>query len=377
MLFRNILLLTLSCLISCGKELKDSTPEPDLAAADGSPVVSIENQAMQRLYFALQSNDAGIVRSSLQEFNHLDYLFVDGQTPLIMAIENAKTEIIIQVINKTNNLNMKNSVGDSALIAAIKKNNSFVVRLLISRGADLNLNDRNKISPLEHSIYLANEEIVLLLLKNGARLDIHLPHEKSLLELAKEFQLNQVENLLPLIAKHETPSNKMLNDAIKSGNQNFLEFLLINFEAYRDLIRARNVLITAMNLENQTTRERMLRTLLSQGANPNNTEGVLPLIHATETLQKSSVEILLIYANPFLKDDEGLTALHYAVEANNYSIVEKIYRNMVAKSPNYDNSDLSQIVSSACLLRPKFRTAITMPNGYSNLTYITNLLSCY
>lgn len=368
-------LLVTALFISCGKELKDTKKEPSLGSTQPSAQTEVDNVARQTLYYAIESNDGLQVESILGQNLNVDFQFVDGETPLIMAIRKARTDVIVQILNKTKNLDLKNAKGETPLIKAIKNNNTFVVRLLSNRKVDLNLADDAGLKPLEHAIYKSNQQLVLNLIKNGADIHIVPADQKSVMELAEHFQLTEVMELLPLIENHTEVSSKMLNDAIKSGNHNFLEYLLINHREYRDLIRERNVLITAMNINSQSDRERMLKTLLAKGADPNNNEGVLPLIHAVESEQQESVETLLLYANPFLTDDMNLTALHYAVELNNYAIVEKVYLNMVAKSTTDIQNNLSLIVTGACQSRPRIRRPTNQQA--LNLRYITNLLRCY
>lgn len=371
----------LLCFLSCGKKLEDSPKDAnnDISEVEQQKTIqTIDESLKQRLYLAIDSNDSLLVESALREIPSVDFLFVDGQTPVIKAIKESKASIIAKIIEKSTELNLKNKDGETALIRAIKQGNLFATRLIIKKKADLDLTDANGVSPLLHAVYTSSQQMALSLIKHGASLKASENKGEDIEALVARFGLDQLAELVPLINNHSTPSNKMLRDAIKSANTNFVEYLLINHNEYKDLMAKRNTLITAMNIDEPNKRKQMLKTLLSKGANPNHSEGVLPLIHAVEQEQLDSVNVLILYADPFLTDDLELTALHYAVEQNNYALTEKIYRNMLEKIGPANSSQLQQIVDRACRNRPRGRRALNrLPNGHENARLIRNLLVCY
>lgn len=365
-------------LISCGSDIKDTAPSDNNGSASGEEsIISGEEVSAankQKLYVALQSDDSNIVRSALREQAHIDYIFESGETPLTLAISQNRSEIVFLLINKAKNFNIKEASGETPLIKSIKRNNILVLDLLIRKGVDLELADDNGVSPLYHALYRANEIIAVELLKNGAQLKDQ--GTKTIRELADDFNLRRVERILPLIENHSQPRDSELIRAIRSGNVDYVNYLLINFESYRMSIVERNVIIEAINLQNESTRISMVNALLDRGADPNNMEGVPPLIAATEEQQVRTVELLLLYADPFIRDDFNETALHYAVRSNNYLIVQKIYINMTQKvTTGASNANLEEITFGACSQR--VRTRRLSPSQTTNRRNISNLLNCY
>ncbi|MAZ48011.1 MAG: hypothetical protein CME65_05575 [Halobacteriovoraceae bacterium] len=365
-------------LVSCGSDIKDTAPgDSSNSSSNGDALVSNEEVTAankQKLYLALQSDDSNIVRIALQEQAHIDYLFENGESPLTYAIAENRSEIVFMIINKAKNFDIRESSGETPLIKAIKRNNILVLDLLIRKGADLELLDSNGVSPLYHALYRANEVIAINLLKNGAELRDQ--GAKSIRELATDFNLRRVSLLIPLIENHDQPRDSELIRAIRSGNVDYVNYLLINFEFYRMSIVERNVIIVAINIEDESTRISMVNALLDGGANPDNIEGVPALIAATEEEQLRTVELLLLYADPFILDDYNETALHYAVRSNNYMIVQKIYINMTTKvTSGASNANLEEITTSACAQRIRTRRLTSAQT--IDRRNISSLLNCY
>ncbi len=378
----NRLTSILLCLIviSCGKELEDTKPnsennnETPSVREESVDLFSKENK--ERLYLAIKSDDKSIVKSAVNTMPHLDFLFETGESPLSLAISEARSEIILLIINKVKNFNLLDLKGTSPLVAAIKKNNLLIVKLLIAKEADLNIEDKNKITPLYHALYRANEDIALELIVNGADLIDQGPF--TIEELATDMRLKKVTELIPLIKNIRVLNDGQLIRAVRSGNANFVEYLLKNYAEFNDVIKQRNVLSSAINIDDEKSRLTMMETLLKLGADPNNKEGVPALIHATEKSQQKSVELLLQYADPFIEDATGSNALHYAVEQNNFILAQKIYLNMKQKViTGHSNDDLDNVVARACIRRPAWRNLRYLTNGYSNYRGISNMLNCY
>jgi ankyrin repeat protein len=158
-----------------------------------------DNSPIKNLYIAIDQNDPMMVQKALDEGADINFMDEGEMTPLHVAIQLKKTQVIPILLNakpsfkrgydlrevpalafliRLNKDNPKKYASviqsftdyfDKPLlhIAAIV-NDEFAVNELIRQGTDVNLRDKVGNTPLHEAAYYGNLDIVKILLLNGA-----------------------------------------------------------------------------------------------------------------------------------------------------------------------------------------------------------------
>ncbi|KAM0510950.1 hypothetical protein ACHAPE_010381 [Trichoderma viride] len=93
-------------------------------------------------------------------------------TPLMHAIKNKKTNIVMQLLNTTQiDCNKQMTNGRSALWFAVERNNTKIMLELLGNGDGIDQEDDYRVSPLFLAAKKGHEEAVKLLIKRGAAVD--------------------------------------------------------------------------------------------------------------------------------------------------------------------------------------------------------------
>jgi ankyrin repeat protein len=122
--------------------------------------------------FLAMSDRMEIVRMLLEAGANSNTANGDGQTPLILAVQNNTVEIVRLLLAKNDNtsINNKDNYGNTALWYSI--GNPQLVKILIAAGANPNLgSDRYSKGNICWAIRQADVETVTLLLKSGAKVN--------------------------------------------------------------------------------------------------------------------------------------------------------------------------------------------------------------
>jgi len=332
--------------ISCGKEIKETAP-PVVSTfqVDKPAEIKISDKLKELLFNAIKGNDTLLVDYALNESEHIDYQFKNGETPLTLALYIAKTEIITKIIIKTKNFNLKNKKMNTPLHAAVKMKNFFILNLLLKKDININSIDKFKNTPLNDALYKRVPKFIIKLLIYGADTRINKRVEQGLL-----INNQEIKSLVKLINEPKKISNQLLNQAVKNGDINAVEYFLENFTGYQEILKKRNLLLTALNIESPKVRSIMMDQLLRRGANPNNQEGIAAIIRAVILEDTDAVAQLINYgADLTAVDDEELTALDYAFNSSNYRLVRVINATLFKEFENEnDGQRYREILSNTC-----------------------------
>lgn len=216
-------------------------------------------------------------------------------TPLLMAIQKQKPEIVKVLISSGANVNYQNinSKGATPLLLASGGNNVSILENLIQAGANLETSYTDKTSPLMIAVGSGNIQAVKVLIKAGAKVKIKNIYGISPLMLAaKTKNLEIVQELLTAGSDINTKDNNeetALIFAIKSNSMNIMQELL-----------DRGAPINSQHKNNET-----------------------PLMYATRQNNKDLVHVLVVQkADIEAKNKLGQTALDIA-QANKYDLSEK------------------------------------------------------
>lgn len=123
------------------------------------------------IHTAIRSGDAVAVRQALLAGADVNKPDNWGRTPLIVALQQAKTDAAELLISQGASISLTDAWGRTPLLVATQLRNTAAIQLLLRRGADVNLANKNDITPLIATAQTGNHEAMTLLLDAGATLD--------------------------------------------------------------------------------------------------------------------------------------------------------------------------------------------------------------
>lgn len=358
---------------SCGKKIEEKagTSKPgNVVSKQSEPTNKEETKTIsdkvELLYNAIVANDTNLVESVLREVDSIEFTFINGETPLTLAIKMAKNEIVSKIISKSLDLNIPNKDGQSPLHLSIIFNKFLAFHALIKSGADINKVNTLGKSPLFYTLTENGERYFILLAIKGAELKIQIDEkEKSLSEILSEKKLDRALSLYKSIKGHLKVNVNQLIKSIYSSNTSFMSYLLENYDFYANYIKNNNVINYALDIADENKRIQTLEKLLAWGANPNITKGNTPAIIYAFTLGDiKAVELLSIYkANIKLKDQKNLNILDYAVKTLDFETIELLFAPIKLSFSYISKEEKQEYISmfnNACELIPEDEADVNM-----------------
>jgi ankyrin repeat protein len=179
------------------------------------------------LEHAIYLNNAGVVKSLLQDQSCASIKNKDGNPILKTAIEHGNVDVIKMLLQNGADPNELDGNKDPLLKTAIYLKNADVIKVLLQNGADPNEPDNNHDPLLKTAIYLKNADVIKVLLQNSAD-----PHAKdkygdSMLQVAMDSRnANAVKSLLDAIDDISKAMNDIKNPYVRKN----LADLLIKFQ---------------------------------------------------------------------------------------------------------------------------------------------------
>jgi len=135
--------------------------------------------------------------------NHADPNFKnggpsDGETVLIMAMENENNELAKLLIEHGADVNADDAAGVTPLMIASRKGNLEGVKILIDHKADVNACDRDGENALFGAIANGYNDVVKLLIANKANIDVINHNGQTPIKIALKFKNHEAAELLKL-----------------------------------------------------------------------------------------------------------------------------------------------------------------------------------
>ena len=288
-------------------------------------VDSLDNEQWTPLHvLCMQSSDVDMVECLLTAGADINALTDKGATPLILACENEKLEIVKALIKHKADSSVRTG-RYTALQRETAKDHHHIVHLLLTCGVDIN----QKTELGETSLYLAsklgNTSSLKVLLSEGA--DVNMPRDNGftpLLIATVNDKPNCVEALVKSGANLNTQSEMTgataLNVAASSGHQVCLKILL---DARADLNTKNERGGTALYMACQNKHETCLQMLIEAGADlnePNRDNSFTALIKAAFEGHTNSLRMLIKGQADLNKQlDSGHTAVFAACQRGHLS----------------------------------------------------------
>ncbi|MBE9183725.1 ankyrin repeat domain-containing protein [Microcoleus sp. LEGE 07076] len=314
---------------------------------NGANVVIRDRQKRTPLHYATTKEVAALL---MQDINAKDE---SGNTPLHLAVQEDRPEIVSFLIANGAKLNIENKSGDTPLHLAVQhnpynpsdipRNRPEIVYSLIKNGAKVNVKNNNGQTPLHIAVFnkrfprLDNmQNIIERLLEYGAEINIQDNNKTTPLDIAVDSTDRDAVALL--ISKHPD-----VNSEYKYGRT--LLHIAVDFklkDAAKQLI-AKGAFVNAKNnllqtpLHLATTRGSLdiVELLIAKGAmvNVRNVKGQTPLYRAI-ALGHNDIAALLINKGTDVNniDVSGTTPLH---QSAHYGTLE-ILKLLIAKGAKID-----------------------------------------
>ena len=286
---------------------------------------------------AAEAGDIAAVLRHLERGKSVESRDHKGKTALIAASQHGHTDLVKLLLDKGASVNAKTTSGSTAFYYAAQNHHIDSLKLLQARGADVNTTNRNGFSPLSVAVTNRDEEVVRLLLDYGVDPNAKLVGSPLLTEaLSRDsagiFQA-LVEKGADVNATREGYGETTLMIAVALQRMEAVTLLLSRGAD----IRAKDtddksvlhwlLCNTFSKLENT----KLLELLLNNDADYNSQarslvgfkDGSTPLMCAVRRDFQKSVNMLLA-RRPDVnrKDQDGHTALYYAVSENNVAMVD-------------------------------------------------------
>ena len=206
--------------------------------------------------------------------------------------ENDFETALIRIEEEMRDPDVKTSKGMPLIVLSAEKNNYDIAALLASMGADVNLRDeRTNETAIIKAARNNNQDMIRLLLASGG--DINAQNRRGL---------------------------SALKESIDKKNKPLMEFLTAN--GARSGASFENLMLYASQKNNVG-----VAAMLRCGVNPREKDknGNTPLIIASARGDLDSVTDLLAYeADPNAQNNQGMTALIFAIRSGNRKIVERL-----------------------------------------------------
>ncbi|MEE3003549.1 MAG: ankyrin repeat domain-containing protein [Pseudomonadota bacterium] len=260
-----------------------------------------------------------------------------GQTLLHTSVINSRKNIISWLLPNMRDINLKDNIGRSALYIACLRNKVDIVKLLLEAGCDPDSYDLIGETPLQRVASCANYELFSILIKGGANIYKKNKFGETILHYAagsndlrflqyvrkcyfKDIDLNNL---------HDNHGNLVIHNALFfngdiSNNISLIDYL-VNTECI-DINSKNNNGENILHLAAREGLDNLVINLVSRGADlsAKTNKGLLPLHIAAAAGRLATVSVIINQTKPDIlnaKTKFGKTALHLAVNNNNFDIV--------------------------------------------------------
>jgi len=223
------------------KDVYGSTPL-DLAIGNGDPFFPWKSKALVDLlvkngadlpdiHSSAAAGDvkkvAMFVKSNIESVNSLDK---GNNTPLHLAAEFNKTDVLLFLVSKKSEINAKNVYGNTPLHTAVMYNSFEAAKFLISKGAKVNIENENHSTPFHEAVERCHIDMVKLLISNGV--DVNIKNSYGITPLCIAAQ-KWDENIVKLLISHGANVNSELkgrwtplHSAAERGRSKSVDLLL-------------------------------------------------------------------------------------------------------------------------------------------------------
>ena len=269
------------------------------------------------IHLACEKSTAEVIDVLIQYGADVNWKYMyKGMTPLMVACKRGHYGIVQRLLQEPNiDIDAVESIsGKSALHFAILT--SEIVTTLVTKGANPNIMDGSGCTPLDYAIRHDNIGVVSTLLQSVKELlvPLHLACEKSSTEVVDAL----IQNGADVNRKHNGMTPLMV--ACKRGHYGIVQRLLKTQKVNVNAQDSNG--LTALHFSVQSNSVEIVCTLLLKGADPNIST---PLITACASSNLQIVkELLKAKADVNGQDEDGTTALYMVSSNGDFRIIKKL-----------------------------------------------------
>lgn len=186
--------------------------------------VSYRNKALR---LSVEKGYTNIVKTLINDAN-INSKNPEGNAPIILALKNKKTGMVMYLIEKGADINITNKERETPLLISLQNKNSDIAKLLIEKGADVNAKDKTGNSPLLLALKNSDFDTAWLLTKKNANFDdieSRLKEDKER-EMFKSLQLFKQAFTKGNVNVQNELGETAVAQAAKDNHKNILEQLI-------------------------------------------------------------------------------------------------------------------------------------------------------
>ncbi|WP_341816915.1 ankyrin repeat domain-containing protein [Wolbachia endosymbiont (group A) of Agelastica alni] len=278
----------------------------------GADVNVKNNRGDTPLHLVARNGHLEVVEKLIENGANVNEKDIHGETPLHRAAEKGRLEVVEKLIENGANVNEKDIHGETPLHRAAEKGRLEVVEKLIENGANVNEKGDNENTPLHWAAENGYLEVIEKLIENGANVNEKGDNENTPLHwAAAKGRLEVVEKLIEKganIGVEDKGGKTPFERAEKNQRTEVAKFLA----TVKD-----NDDKTALHYAAEKGNLDLVRLLIENVAdiNAKNKDGMTPFKIALVYDKTEVINFLAI-----AKDKNNNTALHYAVEGDEYGL---------------------------------------------------------
>ncbi len=160
-------------------------------------LLSLNSTNAQSIFEEIKTGNLKQITTLLQNDSKLLELKDEaGNTPLHIAIENNKNDIVLYLIKSGSDVNSKSNKGETPIHVAARVGNTEIITILVSNGALINVVDASNYTPLTNAVRFKYFETVKILVENGANINQKGMWNWLPIQLAAEFDQKEIVNYL-------------------------------------------------------------------------------------------------------------------------------------------------------------------------------------
>ncbi|XP_005095847.1 ankyrin repeat domain-containing protein 50 [Aplysia californica] len=278
-----------------------------------------------------------VVKPLLRHIVDVDVVDKDGNTALMIAVENRQIDIVTTLLSQGARIDKQNADGKTPVMLAVE--GACSVRLLIDLfqwqpDGGVNLQDKLGQTALMKA-FLAQDVDAIMVLRYQKDIDVNLKdyQGRTAEDLAEQFGLG---NVFSLLQEHKQQLDDVQNDhplflAIKASKNDVIQLLLeaVNISPDTESAEGDTLLMASLKMGTGEVNLDAMKLLLDAGASVNAVNwlsGHTPLMLACMAGSTLAVEWLLEYGALVNTQNalDGYTALMYAIEHGSIELVQNL-----------------------------------------------------
>lgn len=375
-------ILMASCLAtSCGKKAGKTDSTPKDTKVQGVQADLIEETHKELKAAILEFNHNKVVKLlELKNQLDMDKILDDGETLLTLAVKLNQRKIIETLIKNNCRVNASNANKETAIMVAAKLGQLDLVKLFVSLDAKLDFKDISGNTALHLAILNRFEEIAIYLVVEKANYDITNDNNHTPLRLAEILNLSKIADYLRTKTQVSIalPDEANITNLIRIGDRETLAMLFNKYDSLKNAYPKLNYFVEAIYNNTHDRALDLITLFIQEGISihgPANAE--TPLMSAVKKDDESIAEIFLeLRANPNVIDENGKTALIWAIQRNSPVMVQTLLNYSAAKKYDYYSAGKKKTMKACDVVKEVKKLVESDAAQKKNNAEIKEILDC-